>query len=164
MPIAGCLHWTVAGILGAVLPLGPACWALFICTGTIYPTGVLIGKLLGEEMTGGENALQRLMGLCVVMASLSWGIAIPFFMVHPASLPLSVGILAGTMWVPYSWIIRHWIGIAHAIARTVLIVAAWYLLPGERFVVIPALIVGLYLITIYVLATRRLPELVAAKV
>ena len=162
MPIAGCLHWTVAGILGAVLPLGPACWALFICTGTIFPVGVLIGRLLGEDMTGRENPLQRLMALNVLMASLSWGIAIPFFMVHPASLPLSVGILAGTMWVPFSWIIQHWIGIAHAVVRTMLIVAAWYLVPGARFVVIPAVIVGLYLITILVLATRRLPDAVGA--
>jgi hypothetical protein len=156
MPIAGCLHWTAAGILGAVLPLGPACWALFLCTGTIFPTGVLIGRLLGEDLTGQENPLQRLMVLNVAMASLSWGIAIPFFLVHPPSLPLSVGILAGTMWVPFSWIIQHWIGIAHAVARTALIVAAWYLFPTERFVVIPAVIVGLYLITIYVLATRPL--------
>src|SRR5262245_19470572 len=79
-PIAGCAHWTVAGILGAILPLGPACWALFICTGTSFPTGVLIGRLLGEDLLGRENALQRLMGLNVLMASLSWGIAIPFFM------------------------------------------------------------------------------------
>jgi hypothetical protein len=163
MPIAGCLHWTVAGVLGAMLPLGPACWALFICTGTIFPVGVLIGRLLGEDLTGRENALQQLMVLNVLMASLSWGIAIPFFMSHPASLPLSVGILAGTMWVPFSWIIQHWIGIAHAVARTVLIVAAWYLLPAERFVVIPAVIVGLYAITIFVLATRRLPEAASAR-
>ena len=32
--------------------------------------------------------------------------------------------------------------------------AAWYLFPGHRFVVIPAVIVVIYLVTIYVLLTR----------
>jgi len=58
------------------------------------------------------------------------------------------------MWVPPSWIIQHWNGLFHAITRTVLCVAAWYLLPHHRFVVIPAIIVVIYLITIYVLIKR----------
>jgi hypothetical protein len=35
---------------------------------------------------------------------------------------------------------------------------AWFLFPDHRFVVIPALIVVVYLISIIALATRRWPE------
>ena len=44
------------------------------------------------------------------------------------------------------------------ITRTVLVVAAWYVFPARRFVVIPAVIVIIYLISIYVLARRPLPS------
>jgi hypothetical protein len=39
----------------------------------------------------------------------------------------------------------------------VLVIVAWFVFPADRFVMIPAIIVLIYLITIYVLATRQLP-------
>jgi hypothetical protein len=62
------------------------------------------------------------------------------------------------MWIPFSWIIQHWVGLFHSIARTVLTFAAWFLFPDHRFVVIPAIIVIVYVISIVALATRRLPH------
>lgn len=91
------------------------------------------------------------------MSWLVFAIAIPFFMVEPASLPLSVGILTGLMWLPFSWMIQHWVGQFHAFARTFLVIIVWFVFPDQRFVVIPAVIVVIYLITIYVLATRKRP-------
>jgi hypothetical protein len=58
------------------------------------------------------------------------------------------------MWLPMSWLLNHWIGIAHGSARTVLILSAWYLFPELRFVVIPAVIVTLYIAAIAVLEIR----------
>ncbi len=159
MPIAGTIAWTVAGVLGAMLPVGSAAIALFVCTGMIFPLGILIGRLLRENVLETKNELDRLFGLNIVMALLVWAIAIPFFLVEPSSLPLSVGILTGLMWVPLSWMIQHRIGLFHGITRTVLVLAAWYLFPTQRFVVIPGVIVMIYLISIYVLATRPLPAM-----
>jgi hypothetical protein len=166
MPIAGTIGWIIAGVLGAVLPVGPAALAMFFCVGLIFLLGVVIGRLLGEPIIGGERKateLDRLFLLTVLMANLVWAIAIPFFMVEPSSLPLCLGILSGLMWVPLSWMIQHWVGIFHGVARTLLIVAAWYLFPAHRFVVIPGVIVSVYLVSIYVLATRPLPVPVSAK-
>jgi hypothetical protein len=69
-------------------------------------------------------------------------------------VPLSIGILAGLMWLPFGWVIQHWIGAFHAIARTLFIVVAWYVFPEQRFVVIPAIIVGVYIVSIAVLERR----------
>ena len=160
MPIAGSIAWLVIGVCGAILPVGLAAWVLFIATGSIFGLGLLIAHWTDEDLLGKTrpgNAFDSLFFHCVVMAWLVFAIAIPFFIIEPTSLPLTVGILAGLMWVPFSWIIQHWIGLFHGVARTVLVVAAWYRSPGLRFVVIPAVIVLIYLVTIYVLLKRPRP-------
>ena len=148
-------------MFGAILPdANSASIALFLCMPAIYPLGLLFARFTGEDLFGAEsqNELDGLFMLSLLMANLVWGIAIPFWMIEPSSLPLSGGILAGLMWIPFSWIIQHWVGFFHCIARTVLVVAAWFLFPDHRFVAIPAVIVVIYLISIAALATRRLPD------
>jgi hypothetical protein len=90
------------------------------------------------------------------MANLVWCIAIPFWFVAPSSLPLTAGILSGLMWIPLSWILNHWVGLFHGIARTLSVTIAWFLAPDHRFVVIPAVIVAVYLVSIVALARRKL--------
>ena len=157
MPIAGAIAWTFIGIAGAFFSVSHAALALFIGTGTIFYLGLVIARFTGEDLLGKKrksNFFDRLFLLTVLMAVLVYAIAIPFFLMERTSLPLSVGILTGLMWIPFSGIIQHWVGIFHGVARTVLVVVAWYVFPERRFVVIPAVIVGIYLITIYILAKR----------
>jgi hypothetical protein len=157
MPIAGTIAWSVIGVAGALLPVNLAAWALFIGTGSIFGVGLLVARLIGEDLLGktrAKNAFDDLFFHTIMMAWLVFAIAIPFFMIEPTSLPLTVGILAGLMWVPFSWMIQHWVGLFHGITRTVLVLAAWYLFPAHRFVVIPAVIVAIYLVTIYALMAR----------
>src|ERR671924_74797 len=155
MPIAGTIAWTIIAIASSFVSVNLAAWILFICTGMIFALGLLIARFLGEELIGKtQNEFDRLFFVTVQMSWLVFAIAIPFFLIEPTSLPLSVGILAGLMWLPLSWIIQHWIGQFHAFARTALVTIAWFLFPDQRFVVIPAVIVAIYLITIYVLAKR----------
>ena len=161
MPIAGTIAWTVAGVLGALIDhVGYASYALFLCTGLIFPLGLLVARFTGEDLLGkrSHNPLDRLFGLNILMANLAWGIAIPFWLEEPRSLPLGVGILAGLMWVPLSWMIEHWVGLFHGIARTVLIVGAWFLWPEHSFTVIPAVVVLVYAISIWALLRRPLPQ------
>ena len=157
MPIAGTIAWAAIGVCGALLPVGLAAWALFLGTGSIFGLGLLVARFTGEDLMGrkgARNVFDDLFFSTVVMSWLVFAIAIPFFRVEPTSLPLSVGILAGLMWIPLSWIIRHGVGWFHGIARTVLVLAAWYLFPDRRFVAIPAVIVAIYLVTIVVLVRR----------
>lgn len=158
MPIAGTIAWAVIGIVSPFVSIGLAAWVLFIATGMIFLLGLIISRFVGENLIGdGKNQFDKLFFITVQMSWLVFAIAIPFFLVEPTSLPLSVGILAGLMWLPFSWIIQHWIGTFHAVARTILVTIAWFLFPDQRFVVIPAIIVVIYLITIYFLATRQRP-------
>lgn len=157
MPLAGTIAWVVAGISGAVLPPVQATWALFIATGSIVYLGLFLSRFTGEHFTDRSrprNAFDTLFFLTVGMSLMVYAIAIPFFMVDYTSLPLTVGILAGLMWLPVSWIIQHWVGIFHTVTRTVLVVAAWYLFPTQRFTVIPVVIVAVYVVTIVALERR----------
>ena len=157
MPIAGTIAWSVVGVSAVFLPVDLAAWVLFIGTGSIFGMALLIARLLGEDLVGKTrpgNAFDALFMHTMVMSWLVFAIAIPFFQVKLTSLPLTVGILLGLMWVPLSWIIQHWVGLFHAFARTGLVLGAWYLFPGERFVAVPAVIVVVYLVTIYVLLRR----------
>lgn len=161
MPIAGAIAWSAAGLFGAILPdAESAAIAMFLCMPAVFPLAFFVGRVIGEDVFGakGQNELDQLFMLGLLMSNLVWGIAIPFWMTEPSSLPLSVGILAGLMWVPMSWILQHWVGPFHAVARTVLVVAVWFLFPGQRFTLIPAVVVVVYLISIAALATRPLPE------
>jgi uncharacterized protein DUF7010 len=158
MPISGTIAWIAVGVAGAFLKTQTAAWVLFVATGSIFYLALLIAKLTGEDLLGRRhpgNFFDRIFVLTIAMAFLVFAISIPFFLVEPTSLPLSVGIATGLMWLPFSVVIRHWVGYFHAITRTLLIVAAWYLFPAQRFVVIPAIIVAVYLVTIWALATRR---------
>ena len=166
MPIAGTIAWAAIGVAGAVLPARLATWAIFIGTSMIFYLGLIIARFTGEDLLGKKapNFFDRVFFHGVVMAVMVYAIAIPFFMIEPTSLPLSVGILTGLMWVPLSALLQHWVGLFHAFTRTVLIVVAWYAFPAQRFVAIPAIIVAVYLVTIYVLERRYLEATSAAEV
>lgn len=157
MPIAGAIAWTAIGIAGSLLPTHLAAWVLFIGTGMIFSLGLLIARFTGEDLLGKRrpgNPFDALFMRTVVMAWLVFAIAIPFFRLEPTSLPLTVGILAGLMWLPFGWMIQHWVGTFHAVTRTLLCLAAWYAFPNQRFVAIPAVIVATYLVTIAALVKR----------
>jgi len=157
MPVAGLIVWALIGLAGAFLSPILAVWALFIGAGFIAYLGMILSRFTGEDFldkTKPKNAFDSLFFHCVAMALLVYAIAIPFFRVDYTSLPLTVGILAGLMWIPYSWMIQHWVGIFHTVTRTVLVTAAWYFAPHSRFVVIPAVIVGVYAVTIVILERR----------
>jgi len=157
-PLAGTVAWAVAGIAGVFLPPFPSSLVLFVATGMIAYLAMFISKFTGEnflDRTRPTNAFDALFFYTVAMALLVYGIAIPFYLVDRTSLPLTVGILSGMMWVPFSWTIQHWVGVGHAVVRTALVVTLWYAFPEHRFVAIPFGIVAVYLATICVLVRRR---------
>lgn len=156
-PLAGTIAWTLAGLAGHFLTGFQAVWVLFIATGSIVYLAMFISRFTGEDFFQKDkpkNTFDNLFLRSVASSVLIYAIAIPFFMLDHSSLPLTVGILTGTMWLPFSWIINHWVGTFHALARTVLIAAAWYGFPEARFVAIPIVIVAIYAISITVLEKR----------
>ncbi|SMO32286.1 hypothetical protein SAMN06265379_10117 [Saccharicrinis carchari] len=157
-PLAGLIAWLVIGISGLVLPVEATIWVLFIATGSIVYLGIFISKFTGEDFLDKEkskNVFDSLFLFTVGQAVLVYAIAIPFFILDYTYLPLTVGVLTGTMWLPFSWIIKHWVGLFHSLTRTATVTALWYLFPENRFTAIPFAIVGVYVTTLIILKKRK---------
>ena len=157
-PISGMIAWLLVALSGIFFSDQVTVWMLFIATGSIVYLALFISKFTGEnflDRNKTKNVFDGLFFFSVAQSVMAYAIAVPFFLIDYTSLPLSVGILTGTMWLPFSWIIEHWIGIAHAIVRTVSIVVLWYVFPQLRFVAIPLAIVLIYMITLIILNNRK---------
>jgi hypothetical protein len=157
-PLAGLIVWAIIGLAGIFFPDFVAVWTIFIGTGSIVYLGLFLSKFTGEnflDKSKPKNEFDSLFLFTAAQAILVYSIAIPFFLVDYSSLPMTVGILTGLMWLPFSWIIKHWVGIFHALIRTVIVLTLWYLLPEHRFIAIPFSIVLIYILTIIILAKRK---------
>ena len=156
-PLSGLIVWLLVGLAGLFLPARITVWVLFIGTGSIVYLALFLSKFTGENFLDKQkpkNEFDKLFFFTVGQAVLVYAIAIPFFLVDYTSLPMTIGILTGTMWLPFSWIIKHWVGVFHAISRTIVVVLLWYLLPELRFVAIPFAIVLIYVLTLVILKKR----------
>ena len=157
-PIAGLVAWLIVAISGTFFPDKVTVWVLFIATGSIVYLAMGISKFTGEnflDKNKPSNTFDRLFFLTVAQSLLVYSIAIPFFILEYTSLPLSVGILSGLMWIPLSWIIDHWVGFFHTITRTIAILILWFAFPHNRFVTIPFAIVIIYAISLIILRQRH---------
>jgi len=158
-PIAGLIAWFTVAISGLLFPDRVTVWVLFIATGSIVYLAMGISKLTGEDYldkSRPNNTFDSLFFLTVAQAILVYSIAIPFFIENYTSLPLTVGILTGLMWVPLTWIIDHWVGLFHSIVRTITILILWYSFPSDRFVTIPLAIASIYIVSIVILSKRNI--------
>ena len=158
MPLAGTIMWIVIGIVGTLHPGTVAELVLFAATGSIFYLALGLARFTGEDLLGKTrpgNFFDRIFLSTILMAFLVFAISIPFYFTAKSALPLAVGIQTGLMWIPFSILARHWIGLFHAFTRTIGIVAVWYLLPEYRYAAISGVIVVVYLITIVVLEKRH---------
>lgn len=156
-PIAGLIAWAIIGISSIFLSPLAISMVLFAATGSIVYLGMFISRFTGEnflDKNRPKNTFDALFFYTAGMSVLVYAIAIPFFLEDYTSLPLSVGILTGLMWLPISWIIQHWIGLVHGVARTAAVVLVWCLFPEHRFLAVSVAIVVLYIFAIAVLENR----------
>ena len=160
-PLAGLIIWTIIGLIGIFFSDFIAVWSIFIGTGSIVYLGLFLSKFTGEnflDKSKPKNEFDTLFLYTAGQAILVYSIAIPFFLVDYSSLPMTVGILTGLMWVPFSWIIKHWVGIFHTLTRIIIVLTLWYFLPEYRFIAIPFAIVLIYIITLIILKNRKKTE------
>lgn len=157
MPLAGTIVWALIGLSAPFVSDYVITWILYIGTGAIFYLGAGLSYLTGERFFAKDKIItsfDRLFFVGLVMSLMVFGIALPVAAIDHTTVPLTIGILAGLMWMPLSWAIEHWVGYFHTIARTVSIVGVWYLFPDARVQAISAVIVAVYLISIVALIKR----------
>lgn len=157
MPLAGTIAWVLILLAGQLLAPRWHVLASYVLTGCIAYLGMGLSKLTGEDFMASANRanpFSKLFMLSMAQALLAFAIALPFALVRPESAVFMVGMLAGFMWLPMSWLIGHWIGAAHAIGRTLMILLAWFLAPDQGMVWVPLIILAWYALTIALLEKR----------
>ncbi len=158
MPLAGTLVWALLIFTGWLLPPNAAVMAIYIGTGSIVYIAMGMAKLTGEnfkfEKGANRNFFDTLFLATVGMSFMVYAIAIPFFLTDYRSLPFTVAILTGLMWLPISVMMQNWIGVVHAVGRTLLCTAAWFLFPELSFVLQPMIVVGMYGVSLMALQNR----------
>lgn len=157
MPLAGTLVWALLGMSAPFVSELTITWMLYIGTGAIFYLGAGLSYLTGERFfakKAAKNSFDRLFFVGMIMSLLVFAIALPVAAIDHTTVPLSIGILAGLMWMPLSWAIEHWIGYFHTLTRTFGIVAAWYLFPEARVEAISAVIVAVYIVSLITLEHR----------
>ncbi|MEC7134928.1 MAG: hypothetical protein VXW99_16040 [Pseudomonadota bacterium] len=157
MPLAGTVVWALLGISAPFVSELTITWLLYIGTGAIFYLGAGLSYLTGERFfakKAAKNSFARLFFVGMIMSLMVFAIALPVAAIDHTTVPLSIGILAGLMWMPLSWAIEHWIGYFHTLTRTFGIVAAWYLFPDARVEAISAVIVAVYIVSLITLERR----------
>ncbi len=157
MPLAGTIIWALLGACAPFVSELTITWLLYIGTGAIFYLGAGLSYLTGERFfakKATENSFDRLFFVGMIMSLMVFAIALPVASIDHTTVPLSIGILAGLMWMPLSWAIEHWVGYFHTITRTVGIVVAWYLFPEARVEAISAVIVAVYIVSLLTLERR----------
>jgi hypothetical protein len=157
LPIAGALVWFLIGACSPFLSEYAKVMSVWLGTGAIFYLGLLFSRFTGENFIAQgkqKNPFDHLFICAIGMSLLVFGIAMPVAQLDYTTIPFTVGILAGLMWMVLSWIIQHWVGYVHAIMRTAGIVVVWYMFPEQRFEAISAVIVLSYIISIVALELR----------
>ncbi|MBX3000348.1 MAG: hypothetical protein KF893_17625 [Caldilineaceae bacterium] len=154
LPIAGALVWTIVGIAALILPQSTATYVLLFGSGAIFPIGLAVARVLGENLIANTNPLSRLMGLCVLMVNLLWALHLTLLFTEARVFPLSLGIGLGLHWVVFSWIIGHPVGTIHAVLRTFLATGLWWLLPAHPISAVALGVVVAYGYAIFILIRR----------
>ena len=157
MPLAGTIVWALLGICAPFVSELTITWMLYIGTGAIFYLGAGLSYLTGERFFAKKvtrNSFDRLFFVGLGMSLMVFAIALPVAAIDHTTVPLSIGILAGLMWMPLSWAIEHWVGYFHTLTRTFGIVVAWYLFPEARVEAISAVIVAVYIVSLITLEHR----------
>lgn len=169
MPMAGCIVWLSLIFTGLFASPHVQVLAVFAGTGSIVYLAMLLARWTGESLKfqskHKRNFFDTLFLSAVGMSFLVYAIALPFFMQNYRALPFAVAVLTGLMWLPMGVLIKHWVGVFHAVVRTLLCTTAWLLAPDQSFVLQPMIVVSVYLVSIVALERRwkRLNPLAAEK-
>lgn len=151
MPIAGMVYWMAMAASGAALTPHNAALTMFIGTGAVFPLGWWLTTLAGGNLMHKGHPLTSL-GMTLNFVQFAyWPLVVFVFKADPMLVPLALGSLFGSHFLPYGWFYRSrgytTLGISAPIVATLLQLAA----PARAFVLIPLGMAACYAVAIAML-------------
>jgi len=77
-----------------------------LLSGVIFPIGIFISKILGVSLNSTDNPLGILGGIVAAAQAFYIPVFIIVYMKIPEYLPFTIGLLAGSHFLPYIWIYK----------------------------------------------------------
>ncbi|QHV95396.1 DUF7010 family protein [Spirosoma endbachense] len=147
LPVAGTIYWAILGIAGFYLK--PGYWMLlaFCTSGLLFPLGLALQKPFKSNLMV-KTPLSSLIPYALFSMMLSWAITVPASSLDKSFAPLCLAIGMSIHWPIIGWIYDSKVCQLHALIRALLVVACWYLLPNDRFTILPLVVSGVYALTV----------------
>ncbi|GIP37830.1 hypothetical protein J31TS4_11100 [Paenibacillus sp. J31TS4] len=162
--LAGALFWLVMAVLSFFLEGKPLALCYVLGMGSIFPLGLLFSKALGVDFLSVRNPLSTLGGIIGGIQAFFLPVWIVTYIEQYELIPMMVGILGGSHFLPYAWIYRSRSYLFLTIATTLCSFVFGYVLAERAFLLVPATVCIVYLLTVAGLLyeTRRTPGRPAA--
>jgi hypothetical protein len=144
--LSGALYWLVMGILGLFLEGRTLALCYLLGIGSIFPLGLLFGKLLKADMTS-RNPLGALSGIVGGIQAFFLPLWIVIYIERHELIPMAIGLLAGSHFLPYIWIYRSRMYLFLTLAMAAVSFFLGYAFDGLAFSVLPYALAAVYLAT-----------------
>ena len=112
--------------------------------GLIFPIGIFISKILGVNMLSSDNPLGILGGIVAAPQAFYIPVFVLVYMKIPEFLPFTIGLLAGSHFLPYMWIYKSkaYLFVTLGTCLSALILGSFFV--DQAFTVVPLAISIVY--------------------
>ena len=104
--ISGFIYWGIMVILGQFFSDKQTALFYILGMGSIFPVAMLIGKMLKVSFATSKSPLATLAGIIGGIQIFFLPVWIVTYIEHYEYVPMMVGILAGSHFLPYVWIYK----------------------------------------------------------
>lgn len=104
--LSGAFVFLIFTLLPFVVPIEAVQLIWIFGLGAIFPIGMLISKMLGVNINATGNPLGTLSGIVAAPQAFYIPVFIIVYMNIPEYLPFTIGLLAGSHFLPYMWIYK----------------------------------------------------------
>lgn len=146
--LAGALYWFTMGILSLFIDdhrLLALCY--LIGSGSIFPLAIVLSKMLQVNMLS-ENPLGVLGGLIGGIQGFYLLIWIVIYVEHYELLPMTIGILGASHFLPYLWIYNSKTYGIFTVLMAIISFVFGYIFINQAFLTLPFLLAAIYLISV----------------
>jgi len=104
--LSGAIIFLIFTLMPLVFPIEAVHLIWIFGLGAIFPVGILISKILGVNIQAADNPLGTLGGIVAAPQAFYIPVFIIVYMNIPEYLPFTIGLLAGSHFLPYIWIYK----------------------------------------------------------
>ncbi|MFJ7737642.1 DUF7010 family protein [Lysinibacillus sp. NPDC097287] len=104
--LSGAVVFLIFTLMHFIVPIEAVHLIWIFGLGVIFPIGILISKILGVNLHATDNPLGTLGGIVAAPQAFYIPVFIIVYMKIPEYLPFTIGLLAGSHFLPYVWIYK----------------------------------------------------------